>query len=375
MKSNNFIDIEIKTQSPNKTLKLLKNININIYKTTYQNNQITIKIKELSLDKIKKLYPYKITKYYGIKGFLHYLKTNYHLFIDITIVIILILFYTRIIVIVKINTNNIELSKIIKEELNNNHLQKYHFIKNDKELNKIKEQILNNNKDKIEWLNIQRVGMNYIIDLQRKIKKETPKEAKYCHLISTKSSTITRIINSKGTTLVETNDSVKEGDVLITGDIFLNEEIKGLTCAEGIVYGKTWYTINVESSKTYKKITKTQKKHHNLVFQYHNKTKKAFKDKYSSHLIKRHRLLNLFGFQIIRETEYETKEEIFEYTEQEFQNKINNLLKEKLNTYLPTNSTILEKKVLNKWEKDSTIEIEIFIVVEEPISKKVIIEK
>ena len=68
--------------------------------------------------------------------------------------------------------------------------------------------------------------MKYIINIEPKINKTKQEQSEYCNIISTKDSIITRIITHKGVELVDTNDHVSKDQILITGDIKYNEELK-----------------------------------------------------------------------------------------------------------------------------------------------------
>ena len=61
--------------------------------------------------------------------------------------------------------NQIDIHVIVSYELLKLSIKKNTFAKNDSELFNIKETILSNTKDKIEWFNIERVGMKYIINI------------------------------------------------------------------------------------------------------------------------------------------------------------------------------------------------------------------
>jgi len=72
---------------------------------------------------------------------------------------VLLFFYTRIIIQIDILTNNQDLYRAVLNELDKEGIRKYTFIKNDGELGKIKSIIVDNNRDILEWINIERKGM------------------------------------------------------------------------------------------------------------------------------------------------------------------------------------------------------------------------
>ncbi|HAB66841.1 MAG TPA: hypothetical protein DCE23_05690, partial [Firmicutes bacterium] len=227
------------------------------------------------------------------------------------------------------------------------------------------------NKDILEWINIKRVGMTYIINLEPKIVKEPSNSNTYCHIISTKDAIITKIYSSEGIELKEINDSVKKGDILISGDIKKDEETKGTTCATGSVWGQTWYTINIEIPKTYNKKEKSNKHKYNILLKYKNRNKSILKSRFKDYEPTDKKIINIFGFEIYLRKEEKIVLKKEQYTEDELNIQINNLIEEKMKINLGDKSKIIDKKVLKKVDKDSKIYLEVFIVAEEEISKSI----
>ena len=164
------------------------------------------------------------------------------------------------------------------------------------------------------------------------------------------------------------NDSIKKGDILISGDIKFNEEIKKQICANGIVYGKTWYTINISVPKEYEKIEEKTKKRYNILIKENNKSYKIFKSRLTNYIERNKKIINIFGFEIYLQKEIEVTKNKLSYTEPEIEDLITQKVTETMSKTLIGDSQILERKVLKKQENNSTIELEIFIVAEEQIS-------
>ena len=49
--------------------------------------------------------------------------------------------------------------------------------------------------------------------------------------------------------------TIEKGDIVIGGDIKVEEEIKKSVCALGNVYAEVWYTVNVSVPLNYEKVT------------------------------------------------------------------------------------------------------------------------
>ena len=363
-----MIDIFITTKSPYKTIKYLNKLNINIYNIKYHNNGITLKIAYKDINKVNKYYHYKTIKHYGNKELLNYLKTNLIPTIYLISIIILIFLLTRITLNIEVISENTKLRNHITNELYKQKLNKYTIIKNNKEIKTIKENILNNNKDILEWINIERIGMKYIINIQPKITANKKEQEPYCNIISTKDSIITKIITHKGVELVDINDHVSKDQILISGNITYNEELKKQICASGIVYGTTWYTIDISIPTNKEIITKLDNNRYNIIFKYNNKTKKLLKNKYKEYITNQKRIINLFGIEIYIQKETQIKKEIKPYTKEELNNLIDNKLKETLSHTLQGEYKIIKQNTLKNYTNNSKIELEIFIVAEEQIS-------
>ncbi len=210
--------------------------------------------------------------------------------------------------------------------------------------------------------------MKYIINIEQKVLKNEQTEIPYCNIISTKDSIITRIISSKGIELVDTNDSVKKDDILISGDIKYNEEIKKQVCATGIVYGRTWYTINIKIPIYYETYIKQDKTRNNIIIVHNNKTHTIFKPRIENYIKQNKEIMNIFGTKIYLQKEIEVITEQTKYTEAQLEKLINQKIEETMKKTLKGKSQILDRKVLKKTMFNSTIELELFIVAEEQIS-------
>lgn len=363
-----MIEITIQTTSPNKVIKYLNKININIYNIKYKKDSITIKINTKDIDKLSKFYNYKIYKTYGISSLYKYITNNIIALTYLLTTILLIIMFTKITINIEVITENSSLRKHITNELLKQNITKYTLAKNNNKINKIKNIILTNNKDKLEWINIERIGMTYKINLEPKVEKNKQEESQYCNVISTKDSIVTKVITHKGVELIEPNESVTNGDILISGDITYNEETKKQVCASGEVYGTTWYEIHLSIPTTKETITKLDKKRYNIKIHYNNKIKRLLKTKYKDYITKSKKIINIFGLKIYIEKEIPIKRKQTKYTEEELNNLIKNKINKTLSHKLKGEYSIKRQNVLKKQLNNSKIELDIFIVAEELIS-------
>ena len=106
--------------------------------------------------------------------------------------------------------------------------------------------------------------MKYIIRCEERKIKKINKESGYRNIVAKKDAYITKIISTKGVNLVRSGEYVKKGDVLISGEIKLYEEVKGDTLATGYVYGNVWYNVEVSIPKEENKKEYTGKSRFNI---------------------------------------------------------------------------------------------------------------
>ena len=171
---------------------------------------------------------------------------------------------TSFIIDVNIIHENKNIRSLVLKELNNKGIKKYSLAYSDSKLEQIKKEIIKDNPNTLEWINITRSGMKYIVRIEERIIKEDQNDNSYRHVVATKEGQITKILSSKGEILVRQGDYVKKGDILISGSINLYDEIKGNTAATGTVYANVWYEATIKMPKK-ETITKpTGKKRYNL---------------------------------------------------------------------------------------------------------------
>lgn len=363
---NNKIKIEIPKDK--RIIKLFKTFKINIYNIKNKDQKFSIVVNKSDLTKISKITKYKVIQEYGLNNVIKQIKINLRKIFILLTFILITSFISLLIIKINIITENNNIKSIIIEELEEHSIKNYIFRKNDKELNKIKKEIKENNNDVIEWINIKRNGMTYQINIEEKKTANKKGKKGTCNIVATQEGTITRILTESGTVLVEQNQHVNKGDVLISGETYFNEELKNIECASGKVYAKTWYTVNISIPKEHKIKSKTKKNRLNIYIKSNNKTTKIFKSRVNNPTIKNLFILNIFNKKIIIIKEYESTTKEIKYNKEEINIKTNELIQEKMEKLLKNNGRVIEQKVLKKSEFNSTIDIEIFIIAEEIIS-------
>ena len=129
--------------------------------------------------------------------------------------------------------------------MKNNGIKPFSLKKDYDQINQIKKIITKEYRDDLEWLEIKKIGMVYRIDLVKRINNKPLKKEEYCNIYANKEGLVKRIIYDNGVALVNLDELVKKDDLLITGAIKKDEEIKDYVCASGKVYAEVWYQIEI----------------------------------------------------------------------------------------------------------------------------------
>lgn len=367
---NKQIKIEV-SGSINRFINKCINNKIYLSNISYiDNNKITCIINLDDYKKIKRLNYYskiKIISYVGINKVKEMIKNNIFYVIIFILAFILIDIITSYIVDIEVIHSSSSIRKLIYKELDNNNVKKYSFAYSFNELDKIQKNILNNNKDKLEWISITKDGMKYIIRCEERKIKEINKESGYRNIVAKKDAYITKIISTKGVNLVRSGEYVKKGDVLISGEIKLYEEVKGDTLATGYVYGNVWYNVQLSIPKEENKKEYTGKSRFNININ----DKIFFKNKYKYFSQENIREIKILGLKIkfYKEKEYGYKKHIL--SDEEVEKIVNDKIKEKFNNI----GTINSQKVLKKEINNSTIDYRVFVICNELINEYQYYEK
>ena len=356
----------IVSENTDRFIKKCIDNNINLYNIIHEKNKIIVTIKEADYKNIKKLNYYskiKIKNYLGKKKILLNIKNNLYNILLLIIFILLLYSYSNIIIGIEIKHENKEIINKVDELLKEKKIKRFTIKKDNNKLNQISDEILENNRDFLDFISITNIGMKYIVNVEERIliTPETKKER--CHIVAKKAGVISKIIPKKGVTIIEKGNLVKKGDILISGEIILNEEIKDNTCAEGEIYANTWYKINIKYPliETKKEYTKREK----INIKVYNKYLKKRLYKSFDEI----KLLKLGIITIVRQKETKSVDQALKA--EDAKNKAIKEAETKLLEKIDQNAKIIDKKVLKETINNSTIELEIFISVDESIGELV----
>ena len=376
---NKIIWVRSKCSDYYRFISKVQYLNINILDIKYENNYVYLKIDSKYLEKLNKYlvsYKFRVVNVTGIYKVIELLKKNYIFVICLFIGVILFLVFSNMIVKINIIHENKEIREIIANELDEYGIKVLSFKKSYDELDEIRQEILDKYPDKLDWMEFDVDGQVINVRVEERIITDTSKSDKVCDLVATKSGVINDILVSEGEVKVNINDYVREGDTLVSGVITYNEEDKRYTCASGRVYATTWYTASVSIPLEYYEYEETGNKKYNIVWEVDDNKKSILKNRFTNFNSSLKNIFHIFDFNLYLETQNETEKIVKTYTEEEAINVGINKAISSIEITLGEFDEIIDKKVLKKYVNNSTMDMEVFIIVKELISaeKEVVIE-
>jgi similar to stage IV sporulation protein len=370
------IKIKVTGRNINNFLKRLINNNINIEKVIpISHKEIDLIINYQDLDKVLKLktiYNIKIIRYYGKLRIIKRIKKDIFILSSLLISLLLIYTLSNIIFKVEVIHSNKNIIKLVTKELEDNGIKKYKFVKNYQEIEKIKNKILEENKDTLEWLEIIREGTKYTIRVEERIINNKPKDNKIYNIVASKNAVIKNIYAESGEKIRSINTYVKKGDIIISSDITLPNNEKISKTASGKVQGEGWYNINIEYPYQYHEIKYTGNKKKVLVLNLLNKRISFFdfhKYKTFNRNIKYIFNNNITPISLIYEDEYETNiiNEVYDYNTA--REKAITKAKEKILEKYPNIKDITDIKIIKEEDKKNKISLNLFVTCLEDITE------
>ncbi len=254
----NYYKVSIKGKNVYHFFDRILNEKINMFDIIYNKNIIIFKISYEDYIKLKQLntiYTIDIISVNGIKKYQKILKF-YKLFIIFFLTSLLfIIIYSNMIFKIEIDTDNEILKEIIKKELKKQNITIFNLKKSSYQLQKVKQIIKNNNKDMIEWIEIEKVGVIYKITIVERISNNKNILLKKNNIIASKNGIIKDMYIISGQILKNPGDYVKKGEIIVSGKITKNDDVKNVVNSVGKVYAEVWYKINLSTTLS----TKVQK--------------------------------------------------------------------------------------------------------------------
>lgn len=370
------IKIRITGRNVNNFIRKLVRNNINLEKVipiSYKEVDIIINYKELEkVYKIKSIYDIKITRYYGNLKLIKLMKKNIFIISFLILGFAIIYILSNVIFSIDIIHSNSNIVELLKKELSYYEIKKYSFVKSYDEIEEIEKQILNNNKDSLEWLEIIREGTKYIVRVEERVINEKLDDNKSYDVVANKNAVIKYIIAESGEKIKDVNTYVKKGEVVISSNITMPNNEKVLSSARGKVIGETWYTVDTEYPYYYNEVLYTGNKKKVLVFNFINKRLSLFDfngyktfDKNVKYIYEN----NFIPISLSYEYQYETKVINDVYTYDESKEKAIILAKQKLIEKYKNITEVNNVTIIKEEDLGSKIKLSLFITAEEDITE------
>ena len=269
------IKIRVSGRNINNFIKRIIKNNIKIVKLTPRSHKevdLIIDYNDLEeIEKYKTIYDIKIVRYYGKLHIIKFLKKNRFILLFLLLSVIIVFILSNMIFSVEVIHSNSKIIKLVTEELKDYGIKKYAFAKSYSEVEKIEKEILNNNKDNLEWLEIIRNGTKYTVRVEERIINKEIDDNKNYDIVSSKNAVIRIIEAESGEKVRDINTYVKKGETIISAYISTPSEEKILSTARGKVIGEVWYTIDINYPYYHHEVKYTGNKKKVLVFNFINK--------------------------------------------------------------------------------------------------------
>jgi len=381
-KMDSLIKVKIKGSNINNYLKRVIKKKISIVRLipiSYREVHVILKYSEYKkLVEFKSIYEITILEMLGSKKLEERFKKNFLLILFLFLGLLVILFLSNVIFSIDVIHQDREIRNLLSSELKSRGIKVYSLKKSYDELEKIKDEILESNKERLEWIEIVSYGTKYIVRVEeRKINKESD-SFQYQSIVSKKNAVLVRVDAIRGEKVKNVNDYVSVGDTVISGYITRPDNSKIATNAEGTIYGEVWYQVDVDYPIVYQETNLTGKSKTSYVLYFFNHRISLFDfEKYHSFESKSKVLVssNMLDIRFVKEEQYEAivKDEV--YTEDIARNKAIDYIKDKLMKDNGDIVDIRDIKIISAESDEDSIEFNLFVRAIEDIGEVVLIEE
>ena len=368
------ISLNIKGKNINRFIKKLNNNKIEILSLKYKSKDeadIIIYKKDYSkLLKIKSIYEITELEIFGLIKIKKNLKLSKHIIIITFICFLIFLMFTNVIFKVEVIHSNKDIRDLLLKELDREGIKKYTFKKTYKEIENIKEKILNKYPNDIEWLEIEENGTKYTVRVEDReiIKKEEDNNPR--NIVAAKDGVLKKVIAESGDIVKDMNDYVKKGDLIINGDLIFNEKVKGRVKAKGKVYAEVWYVTKTEYPFIKKEEKETGKVKEVYAIKFLNHTLELALNKFKNKNIKETEIIkhDLIPIKLVKQNQKEKIVKDIFLTPEQAIIEAKKKAEEDIEKTLSKDEYIIKSKYLKSNVKESIVEVEMFFAVYEDIT-------
>lgn len=370
----NQYDIKITGKDLKRFLKNLHKLKIQFYDITFDQKSMIIRVNEEDYKKIMEIqtiYEIEVVKLYGPIKILKFIQKYriFFLFLGVGLAVISIL--SHLIFDVTVVHNKKEIRDLLYEELKEKGISKYHFYLSFDKQEKIVEEIITKHRNTIEWMEIERIGVSYIIKVEERKETNTETSFEPRDLVAKKDGYVTNIEASSGTILITPNTYVKKGDILVSGSIKNKDTLMAKVRATGKVFAEVWYQTTATLPYHYQEEIKTGNHRKTLTIEFLNHSWNLFDfNPYQEKETKTLKQIknSLLPISIKLNEEIETIKKEYLYTKDMVVVEASRMAREKLTKKLGQEDKILYEKCLKITEEDSKIVVVIFFKVKEDIT-------
>ena len=368
------ISLNIKGKNINRFIKKLNNNKIEILSLKYKSKDeadIIIYKKDYSkLLKIKSIYEITELEIFGLIKIKKNLKLSKHIIIITFICFLIFLMFTNVVFKVEVIHSNKDIRDLLLKELDREGIKKYTFKKTYKEIENIKEKILNKYPNDIEWLEIEENGTKYTVRVEDReiIKKEEDNNPR--NIVAAKDGVLKKVIAESGDIVKDMNDYVKKGDLIINGDLIFNEKVKGRVKAKGKVYAEVWYVTKTEYPFIKKEEKETGKVKEVYAIKFLNHTLELALNKFKNKNIKEKEIIkhDLIPIKLVKQNQKEKMVNDIFLTPEQAIIEAKKKAEEDIEKTLSKDEYIIKSKYLKSNVKESIVEVEMFFAVYEDIT-------
>lgn len=264
------VKIRVRGRNVNLFIKRLIKYKINIIRVipkSYKEVLLIVNYNDIDrINRIKSIYSIDIIRYYGTLRLYNYIKKNIFIISFLIIGIIIIYILSNVIFSIDIIHSNSNIRSLVDSELKSHGIKRYGFVKSYSEIEKIKKDILEDNRDNLEWLEIIRSGTKYIVRVEERIINKDSDSSNSYSIVAKKNAVIKSIIAYSGEKVKNVNSYVKKGEVVISSYVTMPNNEKVNSGANGKVIGEVWYDVSIVYPYYYNEVLYTGKKRRVISF-------------------------------------------------------------------------------------------------------------
>lgn len=328
------------------------------------------------LKKIRTSYKVELVGYTGFLALYYLLLKKYYLVIGAFLFCLILYILSSFCFQVTILENDAEFREVLKNELERYGIAPLHLQVSYAKKEEIEQKILETYPKELEWIEISLQGTHYVVHVERRKINDETSEVAPRNLVAKKDALITKIEAENGEVMKKINDYVKQGEVILSGAIMRDEEVKNLLAAKGRVLGEVWYEAHIEVPFHYYEEKETGKSQMVLTLQFLNHTIHLGLSSYDTarreDIFKIENAMFPARVAITKEEEIEVTDKTYSY--EEALEQAHRLAEEKI----LTNSAvcrIISQKDLKITTEDSKIIVDVFLKAEEDITEYVEIKE